>query len=388
MKKQIETLLATLGPQLDAMVEAMYHNPELGDEEHMASGLHMEVLRQYGFEVEHPLCGRPTGFRAVFDSGLPGPTVAFMSEYDALPEIGHGCGHNIHGAAATGAGIALKAVMHSLGGRVIVLGTPAEERDGAKISYVEAGIFADIDCAMMAHSYNRWLRSGTSLSSQSLTFEFFGKAAHAASAPELGINALDAGLVTMTAINALREHVRSDSRIHGIVADGGRVANVVPDYCRLCYMVRSTSHDYNRQLIDKVCHCAEAGALATGARLEITRPERGLAAMRTNETLNGIFVDLAKALYDLDITEAKSGGATDAGNVSRVCPTIHPYFDITGHDLTNANHSRERAACTITPYAREQMRRTVCLLALTGRQVMADPGTLAAIRREFELSQS
>jgi len=266
---------------------------------------------------------------------------------------------------------------------VWVIGSPAEETTAAKTRYVKAGIFDNVDFALMAHSSNQWLQSGTSLALTPLQFEFFGQTAHAASAPEMGINALDAGLITMTAINALRQHVHSDSRIHGIVRSGGTAANIVPDYCKLEFYVRSQEYAYNLELAERVKNCARAGALATGARLEIGHFEAPMANMRTNPVLNAIFCQTAQQRFGLDITAVKSGGSTDMGDVSQVCPAIHPYFDITHGDLSCAGHTRQRADYTITPFAFREMAKAADILALTAAKIMTNPALMEAVKAAF-----
>ena len=252
LEEKIKAALAEVKPELLEISRQMYEHPELGFQEVLASRLHTEFLERHGFAVTRNLCGFATGYRGDFKSGKPGPHVAFLAEFDALPELGHGCGHNLVGACALGAGAALASVLEELGGSVTVYGAPAEETSGGKVDFVDAGEFAGVDLAILCHPGSYWSRSGASLALEPVQFEFFGKSSHAASAPEQGINALDAALVTMTAVNALREHVRSDARIHGIVADGGRAANIVPDYAKVQYYVRATKKGYLTQLVERV----------------------------------------------------------------------------------------------------------------------------------------
>ncbi|MDO4711553.1 MAG: M20 family metallopeptidase [Peptostreptococcaceae bacterium] len=369
--------------ELTSLVVDMYHEPEIANVEFKACRWHIDLLRKHGFEVEERFSGVETGYKAVYDSKKPGKTVAYMAEYDALPGIGHGCGHNILGATSLGAAIVLKDHLDHVGGKVVVFGTPAEETSGAKVTYAKNGEFEGLDFAMMAHPAHAYMKSGTSLALEPIEFEFFGKPSHAASEPEKGINALDAGLITMTAINALREHIRPDSRVHGIVVKGGEAANVVPEYTKLQYYVRSTTKTYNQELLEKVKNCARAGALATGCELKITQFEFAYDNLITNRVLSDVFDQAILEVGNIVMDgPKKSTGSLDMGQVSQYCPTIHPYFDIT-NDRTVAGHTRELADATITPYALDNMVITASALALTAYRVMSDESIYESMKEEF-----
>lgn len=383
MKEKVINLINKLTPELNELSLEIYKNPELGYEEFIACQLHTELLSKYGFNVEKNFSGVETGFKAVYKSEKPGPVISYMAEYDALPGIGHGCGHNLLGTVSTGAGIILKQIIDEIGGTVIVFGTPAEETSGAKVTYVENHEFDDVDIAMMAHPYNEYIKSGTSLALEPVQFEFFGKAAHAASAPQKGINALDAAIQTFNSINALREHINSDSRVHGVILDGGKAANVVPDYTKSQFYVRSTSKTYNSELLEKIKNCARGAALATGCELKISKYEFNYDNLVTNHTLDNLFSDKILELTGVVMSPPNKGaGSVDAGQVSQVCPTIHPYFDIT-KDTSIAAHTREMADSTITEYAREQMKNTIAALVLTAVDIIENPELLEKIKCEF-----
>ncbi len=383
MKEKVINLINKLTPELNELSLEIYKNPELGYEEFIACQLHTELLSKYGFNVEKNFSGVETGFKAVYKSEKPGPVISYMAEYDALPGIGHGCGHNLLGTVSTGAGIILKQIIDEIGGTVIVFGTPAEETSGAKVTYVENHEFDDVDIAMMAHPYNEYIKSGTSLALEPVQFEFFGKAAHAASAPQKGINALDAAIQTFNSINALREHINSDSRVHGVILDGGKAANVVPDYTKSQFYVRSTSKTYNSELLEKIKNCARGAALATGCELKISKYEFNYDNLVTNHTLDNLFSDKILELTGVVMSPPNKGaGSVDAGQVSQVCPTIHPYFDIT-KDTSIAAHTREMADSTITEYAREQMKKTIAALVLTAVDIIENPELLEKIKCEF-----
>lgn len=384
MKEKVLELINKLAPELNELSLQIYNHPELGYEEYNSCKLHKDILRKYGFNVTDNFSGVETGFKAEYNGDKDGITIAYMAEYDALPEIGHGCGHNLLGTVSTGAGIVLKQLVDEIGGTVIVFGTPAEETSGAKITYVENHEFDDVDIALIAHPGSEYAKSGTSLALEPIQFEFFGQTAHAAAAPEKGINALDAAITTFNSINALREHMRSDSRVHGVIIDGGKAANVVPDYSKCQFYVRSTTKSYNQELLERVKNCARGSALATGTKLEITKYEFSYDNMVTNQTLSNVFNEQIFDLANITMNEPpKSTGSIDAGQVSQVCPTIHPYFDIT-NDKNVIGHTREMANSTLTPYAKEQMKNTIGALVMTAVKVISDPELYEKIKLEFE----
>lgn len=384
MKNKVMDIINKLAPELDELSLEIYNNPELGYEEYNSCRLHCDILRKYGFNVEENFSGIETGFKAEYKSSKDGITVAYMSEYDALPGIGHGCGHNILGTVSTGAGIVLKEIIDEIGGTVVVFGTPAEETSGAKVAYVENHEFDNVDIAMMAHPGSEYTKSGTSLALEPIQFEFFGKTAHAAAAPEKGVNALDAAIQTFNSINALREHVKSDSRIHGVILDGGKAANIVPDYSKSQFYVRSTSKTYNMELLEKVKNCARGAALATGCELKMTKFEYNYDNMVTNQSLSEVFNNKIYEVAGITMQEpSKSTGSIDAGQVSQVCPAIHPYFDIT-NDKAIVAHTREMASATLTDYAKEQMKNTIAALVLTAAEVIENKDLYKKIKSEFD----
>lgn len=238
--------------ELDELRKFIYENPELGFEEYKSSKAHMDLLKKHGFEIECPYMDCPTSFKAIYDSKKEGRTISYLSEYDALPGIGHGCGHNILGATATGAGIVLSNLIDEIGGRVIVFGTAAEEVGGTKIEIANSNELADVDVAIEMHpaSYNSLTPNSLALATR--RFEFFGKTSHAADAPEKGINALDAQIVLFSAINALRQETKDGARIHGIIKDGGKAANIIPDYTDSRFYARSPEKKDLLEILEKL----------------------------------------------------------------------------------------------------------------------------------------
>ncbi|MDW7667731.1 MAG: M20 family metallopeptidase [Bacillota bacterium] len=389
MKEKIVELTQNLEQELKELSIKIYENPELGYQEHKSSKLHIDLLKKYGFEVEENYKNIETGFRAEYDSKKEGPTVAFLVEYDALPGIGHGCGHNILGATSTGASIVLKQIIDEIGGKVVAFGTPAEETSGAKVVFVDEGAFDDVDFAMMAHPNYAYNRSGKSLALEPIEFEFTGKTSHAAAAPEKGINALDAVINTFNAINALRQQTRSDARMHGVITNGGDAANIIPDKAVAQFYVRAQTKTYLDELVERVKNCAKGAALGAGVEIKISNYELSYDNLVTNHTMDDLFVEklIELGVASEDIKDPREGyGSVDAGNVSHVCPTIHPYFDIT-NDVNVAPHTREFASCTLTDFAYENMKITIGALALTAAEILKDKDLMKSIKEEFEKAE-
>lgn len=382
MKEQFAEIEIQLKKDLIQLSTEIFNHPEPGNQEVIASGLHMNLLKKYGFVVTPAYKDIPTAFRAQYQSGKPGPVIAFMAEYDALPGIGHGCGHNILGSVSTGAGILLSRVVDKIGGTAVVFGTPAEETNGAKVIMAERGAFDDVDAAMIAHPHSFHAKSGSSLAMHAIQFAFKGKNSHAASAPEAGINALTV-INTFNNINALRQQIRSDARIHGIIKEGGKAANIIPDYCVAQFYVRATTKTYLTELTEKVKNCARGAALASGTKLEITNYELSYDNLVTNQALSEIYTEMLSEFVD-NIEESRlETGSLDTGNVSHICPAIHPYFDITKREPIKP-HTKEFAECTRTDYAYDQMMNTAKALAMTGAKVIQEPSLLKKIRYEFD----
>ncbi|MBN8202954.1 M20 family metallopeptidase [Bacillus sp. NTK034] len=365
------------------------NNPELGHEEYKACKVLTEELEKHGFSVEIGTCGLPTAFMAAYDSGKEGPVIGFMSEYDALPEVGHACGHNLIGTMGIAAGIGLSKVIHETGGKVVVFGTPAEETKGGKVTMAEAGIFDVLDAAIMVHPLDNYVKSGTSLAMDAIQFEFFGKSAHAAASPHLGINALDAVLQTFSSINALRQHIKPDARIHGIITEGGKAANVVPDYAVAQFYVRAAKREYVNELVEKVKKCAEGAALQTGAEMKWSFYEFSYDDMVTNSPLSEAFNKelISLGVNEEEILEQKDGsGSLDMGNVSQAAPSIHPYIKICNEAY--ACHTHEFREAAMSEQAREAMILGAKAMALTGYEVLTNQELLKQIKEEFESNKT
>lgn len=386
MRNKIESLTKDIENELIDLSEYIYVNPELGYEEYKSSQAHIELLGKHGFQVEEKYLGIDTAFKAVYKGKKEGPRIAYLAEYDALPGIGHGCGHNLLGTVSSGAGIVLSKLVDDIGGEVVVFGTPAEETDGAKVIMADKGAFDDIDVAMMAHPDQDFSESGRSLAMEAIQFTFKGRSSHAASSPEKGINALDGVIQTFNNINALREHILPSARVHGIIAEGGKAANVVPDLAIAQFYVRATSKKYLIELSERVKNCARAASLATGTELEIENYEASYDDLITNQALSNRFTNNLKEFGVEDCKKPReSFGSVDMGNVSYRCPAIHAYFSISdGKELTA--HTIEFAEASFTDIAYENMKKTIGSLVLTGVDVIRDEDLLNNIKNEFSRS--
>ncbi|CAN5194739.1 M20 family metallopeptidase [soil metagenome] len=314
--------------QLSAAIHA---DPEVAYRERRASERLAAFLAQHGFTVERPFSGLETAYRAEAAGRGDGATVAILSEYDALPDIGHACGHNLIAMMGAAAAIGVRAALEDVGGRVVAIGTPAEEGGGGKVAMVRSGAFAGVDAAMMVHPSSRTISHRTSLASNRVDVEFFGHAAHAAAQPDRGINALDGIIQTFNAMNAMRQQLRPDARVHGIITSGGSAANIIPEYAAAKFSVRALDHRYQKEVLKRFIACTEGAATATGTRVKVTVNENsGYENMMPSTPLADRW---AQHLRSLGIEVAPTAedermGSTDMGNVSQVVPAIHPYIAI------------------------------------------------------------
>lgn len=374
-----------LQPELEALSLAIHQAPELAWQEHVSARRLTEALEAGEFALERAFCGLDTAFRASFNVDEGGPTVALLAEYDALPEMGHACGHNLICTAAVGAALALRRVLPGKGlrGRVEVVGTPAEEGGGGKILLLERGAFEGVDAALMFHPGARTMAVRGALAATRLTLKFYGKAAHAASAPHLGVNALDACIGTFNAVNAMRQHVKDETRIHGVITKGGAAPNIVPDYAEAKFLVRHRSFAYVQELREKVLACARGAAQAVGARVEV---EEGLAyaERKVNRTMAGRFGEYLEALGEAVKPPPELGGvgSSDFGNLSQALPAIHPYIAIIPEG--SSAHTPEFAEAARSPAGQRAMLLAAKCLAMTVADLLSDSSFLAAVKAEFK----
>ncbi|MCP1133476.1 M20 family metallopeptidase [Paenibacillus polysaccharolyticus] len=359
-------------------------HPELGNEEYLASARLKEELSYHGFKVQAPILGLETAFIGTYASSKPGPTIALLCEYDALPEIGHACGHHLICMMSLGAAVGLKAIVDEVGGTIKVFGTPAEETRGAKVPMAEAGLFDDCDVALMAHPFYAYEKSGSSLAIDAVQFEFHGKSSHAAASPHEGINALDAVIQTFTGINAFRQQVKSNVRIHGIINSGGQAANIIPDYASAQFYVRAATRKELNVLTERVIQIAQGAALQTGCKLVTSNYETSYDEMVTNETFSDAFSQnlMELGIPQEEIVSGNDHGSMDIGNVSLRCPAIHPYIRVV--DEVHTLHSIEFRDLALQERALDGMILGAKALAATAYDVLSKPELLQAIRKEFD----
>ena len=345
VKENLYNNVEILKDEIENISEFIFEHAELGNEEYVSSAYLVEKLKDYGFKVTYPYLDIPTAFRAEYKKG-EGLKVAFLPEYDALPGYGenknqtaHACGHNWIAATTLGAAISLATLNENFNGTIVVIGTPAEETVGGKCELVEKGAFSDIDAVIQMHLGAENNINVLTLAMDSIEFNFSGVAAHAACYPEKGVNALDAVNLMFAGVNALRQHMKSDARVAGIITEGGMACNVVPDKASCRYYIRSKERSYLKELTQKIINCAKGAALMTGAELEYHNFENSYDNLIYNESLRNL---LRKNLEDLGVenfvNDFEASGSSDIGNVSQVCPTVYCEIDTGAYPKVFAHH--------------------------------------------------
>ncbi|MDR7871365.1 MAG: M20 family metallopeptidase [Tissierellaceae bacterium] len=365
----------------------IHENPEVSNYEFFASKTLSERLAEEGFDVNLDVAGHRTGFDARYKSSKPGPTIVFYAEYDALPGIGHACGHNLFGATSSLAAVGLKAVIDEVGGEIRVYGTPGEEggeNGSAKGSFVREGLFDDVDIALGVHPGVEHGFTTTTLANDPVDVEFFGKSSHAAGAPEKGINALDAIIQVYNGSNALRQHLSDDVRIHGVITNGGEAANVVPDYASARFYLRAKSRPILTDLYTKFENIVKGAALQTGATYKF--------GLFQNSVDNVVPTPLFDEVYEKHLNrygeyitkdKTKGGsGSTDVGNISQVVPTIHPYIKIS--DEYVAGHSIEFREASKSELGLSSIGLGAKVLANTALDIILDPDLLEKIKEQHK----
>jgi amidohydrolase len=378
-------LAATVEGARDEILELSHRihaNPEVAFEEHQAAGWVVEALARHGFAVEHPAGRLATAIRATRPGGRggAGPRIGILAEYDALPGLGHGCGHNTMAASGVGAAIALAAVADELPGEIVFFGTPAEERGSGKQYMIEDGLFDGIDAALLFHPCDRNHVETHPLASEDVEIVFHGLQAHAAADPWKGLNALDAMILLFNSVGLWRQQLRPEARVHGIIQEGGTAANIIPDRTKAWFMLRSPDQaEYERMKV-RFREMAEAAALATGTTAELDF-SGGARSMKPNATLEARWVANAAAYGIVDQGPDPNSGSTDMANVSWVCPTIHPELAIA--DEGTPGHSILFRDAAVTPRADETTLLAATLVAQTAYELFANPALVEAAWREF-----
>ncbi|MDP4449481.1 amidohydrolase [Staphylococcus hyicus] len=368
------------------MSHQIHDRPELGNEELFASRLLIDHLSEHGFNIQKDIAGHSTGFIASYDADAPGPAIGFLAEYDALPGLGHACGHNIIGTASVLAGIALKQVVDELGGSVVIFGCPAEEggeNGSAKASYVKEGLFDDIDVALMIHPGNETYPTIHTLAVDVLDIQFYGKSAHASENAHDAKNALDAMLSFFNGIAQLRQHIRKSERVHGVILDGGKAANIIPDYTHARFYTRATTRRSLDILTERVHRIAKGAAIQTGCDYEFGPIQNGVNEFIKSPELDALFERYAIELGEEVSHDDFGYGSTDTGNVSHVIPTIHPHIKIGPRSLVGHTHRFREAAAS--PMGDKALIKGAKIIALMGANLLQDDELLSTIQKEHQL---
>jgi amidohydrolase len=386
LKKEIENFIEVRLSDYQDLALAIHNKPEVSNYEFFACEVLTNILKEEGFKVDIDVAGHRTGFAAYYKSNKPGPTLAFLAEYDALVGLGHGCGHNLFGATSALAGAAIKKVIDQIGGEVIVYGTPGEEggeNGSAKESFVVEGFFKNVDAALCVHSATIHAATPSSLANDPVDIEFWGQASHASGQPENGINALDAILQVYNSLNALRQHLTDDVRIHGIITHGGDAPNTVPDYASARFYLRGATRPTVDALFEKTNNIVKGAALATGAKGKITKFQNKVDNTIPTPSFDAVYKKHLES-YGETFAPVKnvSMGSTDVGNVSQVIPTIQPYISISDENI-NA-HSIEFRDASCSQKGLDSIGLGAKVLALTALDLYLDSTLLETIKEEHK----
>jgi amidohydrolase len=384
MKVAVIKGIDSVSPQMLRVSHFIHDNPELGYQETRAANELVTLLQEQSVAVEIPFVGIDTAFHASLEGQSSRPRAAFLAEYDALPGIGHACGHNLICVMSVGAVIGLKEVISQVDGSIELIGSPGEETNGAKVDMVTKGVFNNVDFAMMLHPADETALAMGSLALDAREFTFQGRESHAALAPEEGVNALNAVISLFNHIDALRQHLKSDVRIHGIITEGGIAPNIVPARAQARFNIRAKERSYLNEVTRKVEDCARAAETATGAKLTIRNFENSFDNIVTNRVLAELmrrnFVELGEPVAD----EIPSSASTDMGNVSHVVPSIHGMIRVAGKGTHL--HTPEFATAARSEQADRALILGAKVLALTALDAMTDREHLDAMKKEFSHS--
>lgn len=368
--------------RLLALSHDIHDHPELAFEEVQAAKAVAAILEEEGFQVTRGVEGMATAVKGVFNSGKPGPVIAYLAEYDALPEIGHACGHNVIAATSLGAAVALSRSVKETGGAVILLGTPAEETGGGKIRLIEAGIFDSVDFALMLHPSNASQIGRGSTACCELTMDFYGQTAHS-SRPEKGIDALRPLVQMFNQVDRLLPTVSNRVRINGIITAGGSASNVIVDHACGKFLIRSPRRDEVELILVELQQRAREEAAKSGAQVALSHDE-----IYAERYPNRVMEERFKAHMEdqgVDVMMAdpeEPAGSSDMGNVSMVVPSIHPYLAVAGEEVNG--HTREFAAASASPQADDMIIKGAVALAMVGYELLTDGQIREAAQEEFK----
>lgn len=388
-EKYIETLTKNLESrrtELTEMSRTIWENPEIGHQEYTASKLLTDMLEANGFDVEQKICDMDTAFQAVKKSGKEGPVIAFVAEYDALPKIGHACGHNLFCCSAVGAGIEVSKLLEELGGEVRVIGTPAEEGTvanyGTKVVLVEKGYFDDVDCVFTAHGEGETVIDRHLVAATTVKICFKGYAVHAGGDQVQGKNALTAGTLCISNMNAIRQQNRACDVCNAIITDGGLIANTIPDSCALDFSIRSDTSQHLDRVMQNLINCAEAAALVTGCEYEMEVVKNPMRDTRSNNELGKVLAEYLDSVGEPYVFTDSRNFAWDVGDISYACPTLGSYFKMGPSDIV----------CHTEPFCKaagSQMGFDGMMLAAKGMGIVAVEYAMnlelrKLVRKEFE----
>jgi len=374
-----------LAPEIIAHSDDLADHPELGRAEFESSKKIADIMRQFGIDVEMPFAGISTAFKGSV-KGKGGRRIAFLLEYDALPEIGHACGHCISGSIGLLAGLGFSAVKEAVAGELYLIGTPAEETDGAKVEMTQKGVFDNYDAAIMIHMYDRNSVEARFLALDALEVTFTGKSAHASGAPWQGKNALNGLQLMFHAIDMLRQHVLPEVKIHGFISQGGTAPNVVPEKAVARFNVRASSRSYLNRVVEMVKECARGAAIATQTKVEIRNYETSFGEMIPNLAGEALLAEIYQEMgLEIIQKEPYSVSSSDIANVSHACPAFHPRLAIT--DLGVRTHTREFAAAVKSEKAHQALVLGAKILTLFALKVFHDGTVREEIWKDFETNQ-
>ena len=379
--KNITEILETKKDSILELEKFLYNNPEIEMEEFKAKEKLITLLQRENFTVESDIAGLPTAFVAHKSSGA-GPSIGIMAEYDALPGMGHACGHNLIGAMGFGTAVVLAEMLEELKGSVYLFGSPAEETGRGKPGLLREGWLKKADVAMMVHPMKFSALTSNMVNLEGYDITFHERASHAAGSPENGVNALDAAVIFYNSVGLLRQQTLDGSRVHMIITNGGAAVNIIPDTAALRVEIRHENLNYFRGLVDKVLSIAHAAAQAAGCTVDIEMFEPPIACMKNN----GVMIELFKKhLHEVGITEYveefSTGGCTDMGNVSQEVPSIHPFMKMVRPD--SDEHTLEFLKDVDEPYAIEQMYKIIECMARVGADILKEPRLLQEIKNDF-----
>ena len=383
VKKTIDGLRGDIRP----MADYIWDNPEIAYKEFKACAAQVELLGRHGFKAESNVFGVETAYTTRFDNG-DGPTFAIAAEYDALPGVGHGCGHNLICSAGVAAFLAAAEYMkaNDVKGKLILLGTPAEESEAGKVRMLQNHCLDGVDASMMVHPTWRTTKDTGSTACTRYEVEYFGKAAHAAGSPELGLNALDGILMLFNGINAFRQQMPEFTRIHGVILEGGKMPNIIPDYARAKFYIRSTKEAWEEKLIARFADIVKGAALMTGTEYKMTMYSLPYMSRKPNAPMNDMYFELAGKLgMNPEVVNETGRGSSDFGNFSHVCPGIHAYFGISDHKIPG--HSIEMADAAHSDYGFDMAMKAAAAMATIALRFLMDEAFRKEVRRDFETAE-